>query len=92
MVRDSPDIHLDDQPHITLTAPSAFLDQVREFGQGRMLGALVHRHPPRAKLPESSAAHRYAPALPPWLVGRSKPTKEESPEEVRVRLIIGELL
>ena len=57
-----------------------------------MLGALVHRHPTQAELPESSAAHRYATALPPWLVGRRKPTREESPEEVRVRLIIGELL
>jgi len=75
-----------------ITAPLAILDQVRELGQGGMLGALVHRHPTQAEFPESTTAHRYATALPPWLVGWRKPTRGESPEEVRVRLIIGELL
>ena len=77
---------------ILLTAPSAILDLVRELGQGGRAVALLRRLPTQAKLPESRTAHRYATALPPWLVGRSKPTREESPEEVRVRLIIGELL
>ena len=75
-----------------LTAPLAILDQVRELGQGGRAGALLRRLPTQAELPESSTAHRYATALPPWLVGRRKPTREESPEEVLVRLIIGELL
>ena len=77
---------------ILLTAPMAILDRVRELGQGGRVVALLRRLPTQAKLPESRTAQRYATALPPWLVGRRKPTKEESPEEVRVRLIIGELL
>ena len=77
---------------ILLTAPLAILDRVRELGQGGRVVALLRRLPTQAKLPESRTAQRYATALPPWLVGRRKPTKEESPEEVRVRLIIGELL
>ena len=75
-----------------LTAPPAILDLVRELGQGGRAVALLRRLPTQAKLPESRTAQRYATALPPWLVGRRKTTKEESPEEVRVRLIIGELL
>ena len=70
----------------------AILDRVRELGQGGRVVALLRRLPTQAKLPESRTAQRYATALPPWLVGRKKPTKEESPEEVLVRLIIGELL
>ena len=77
---------------ILLTVPLAILDLVRELGQGGRAVALLRRLPTQAKLPESRTAQRYSTALPPWLVGRKKPTKEESPEEVRVRLIIGELL
>ena len=41
--------------------------------------------------PSSDRTLALATALPPWLVGRREPTREESPEEVLVRLIIGEL-
>ena len=52
--------------------------------------ALLDHHGPPAHSSDRTLA--LATALPPWLVGRRKPTREESPEEVRVRLIIGELL
>ena len=35
----------------------AILDQVREFGQGGMRGALAHLRPTQAELPESRLPH-----------------------------------
>ena len=72
-----------------LTAPLAILDQVRELGQGGRAVALLRRFPTQAELPESSTAHRYATALPPWLVGRKDPPGKRAQKSLIVRLVIG---